>query len=153
MSVFTVFISCLTTSNLPWFMDLHSRFLCNVVLYSIRLYFHHQTHPYLGIVSTSAEPLHSFWSFFSALLQRHIGHLLTWGVHLSVSYLFVFSYFSWGSKGKNAKVHCWVIGMHTFSCNKCCQALFTIGFQQHEIHERSISSRSFTVLGCQSFSF
>ena len=26
------------------------------------------------------------------------------GVHLSVSYLFVFSYFSWGSQGKNTEV-------------------------------------------------
>ena len=37
-------------------------------------------------------------------LQLHIGHLLTWGVHLSVSYLFAFSYCSWGSQGKNIEV-------------------------------------------------
>ena len=30
------------------------RFLCNIVLYSIRLYFHHQSHPQLGIVFTLA---------------------------------------------------------------------------------------------------
>ena len=35
---------------------------------SIRQYFHHQTHPEL-VVSTLAQPLHSFWSYFSALLQ------------------------------------------------------------------------------------
>ena len=46
MSMFTLDISCLTTSNLPWFMDLHSRFLCNIALYSIGLYFHHQSHPH-----------------------------------------------------------------------------------------------------------
>ena len=34
-------------------------------------------------------------------LQQHIGHLPTWGVHLSVSYLSAFSYCSWGSQGKN----------------------------------------------------
>ena len=34
------------------------------------------------------------------------GHLLTWGVHLSVSYLFAFSYCSWGSQGKNTEVVC-----------------------------------------------
>ena len=33
-----------------------------------------------------------------------IGHLLTWGVHLSVSYLFAFPYCSWGSQGKNSEV-------------------------------------------------
>ena len=42
-------ISCLTTSKLYWFMDLNSRFLCNMVLYSIRLYFHHQLHPQLDV--------------------------------------------------------------------------------------------------------
>ena len=35
-----------------------------------------------------------------------LGHLLTWGVSLSVSYHFAFSYCSWGSQGKNAEVVC-----------------------------------------------
>ena len=39
---------------------------------------------------------HSFWSYFYTLLQQHIGYLLTWGVHLLVSYLFAFSYYLWG---------------------------------------------------------
>ena len=47
---------------------------------------------------------HSFWSYFSTLLQWHVWHLLTWGVHLSGSYLFAFSYCSWGSQGKSAEV-------------------------------------------------
>ena len=33
-----------------------------------------------------------------------MGHLTTWGIHLSVSYLFTFSYCSWGSQGKNTEV-------------------------------------------------
>ena len=41
---FTLEISCFTASNFPWFMDLNSRFPCSIALYSIRLYFHHQTH-------------------------------------------------------------------------------------------------------------
>ena len=41
--------------------------------------------------------IHSFWSYFSIDLLWHIGHLLTWGVPLSVSYHFAFSYCSWGS--------------------------------------------------------
>ena len=39
----------------------HSRSLCNI-LYSIRFYCHHQTHPQLAVISTLAQPLHSFWS-------------------------------------------------------------------------------------------
>ena len=40
MSMFTLTISCLTTSNLPWLTDIeHSRFLCNNALYNIGLYF------------------------------------------------------------------------------------------------------------------
>ena len=53
-------MSCLTTSNLPWFMDLTSRFLCNNPLYSIRPCFYHQSHPQLGIVFALAPFLHSF---------------------------------------------------------------------------------------------
>ena len=33
MLMFNLAISCLTTSNLPWFMHLHFRFLCSIVLY------------------------------------------------------------------------------------------------------------------------
>ena len=36
----------------------------------------------------------------------HIGHLPTCRVHLSVSYLFAFSYCSWCSQGKNPEVVC-----------------------------------------------
>ena len=78
---------------LPIYLDSwiqHSRFLCNIVLYSNRLYFHHQSHPQLGTVFALASSLHFLWSYFSTLLQ-YIGHLLTWGIHLSVSYLFAFS--------------------------------------------------------------
>ena len=53
--------SCLTTSNSPGFMDLTVRFLCNIVLYSIRHYFCHQTHPQLSIIPALVHHLHSFW--------------------------------------------------------------------------------------------
>ena len=43
---------------------------------------------------------------FSTLLQWHIGHLTTWAVHLSMPYIFAFSYCSWGSQGKNTEVTC-----------------------------------------------
>ena len=38
------------------------------------------------------------------LLQQHTGHLLAWqGVYLSASYIFAFSYSSWGSQGRNGE--------------------------------------------------
>ena len=37
--MFTLAIPCLTTSNLPGFMNLTSRFTWNIFLYNIRLYF------------------------------------------------------------------------------------------------------------------
>ena len=71
MSTFTLAISCLTTSNLPWFK--HSRFLCNIALYSIGPYFYHQSHPQLGIVFALAPSLHSFWSYFSLISSSILG--------------------------------------------------------------------------------
>ena len=35
---------------------------CNISLYSIRLYFHHQSHPQLSVVFVLAPSLHSFLS-------------------------------------------------------------------------------------------
>ena len=59
MLMFTLAISCWTTSNLPWFHGprMDSRFLCSITLYSIGLYFHHQSHPQLGAVFALALPL------------------------------------------------------------------------------------------------
>ena len=65
MSMFSLAIICLTTSNLPWFMDATFQvpMLCslqNTVLYRIELYFHYQSHPQLGIVYALAPFLHFF---------------------------------------------------------------------------------------------
>ena len=43
-------------------------------------------------------------------------HLPTWGIHLSVSYLFAFSYCSWGSQGKNTEVVCHSLLQWTTVC-------------------------------------
>ena len=96
----------LTTSNLPWFMDLTFQVPTQYCSYSIGPYFYHQSDSQLGIVFALALSLHSFWSYFSTLRQQHNGHLSTWEVHLSVSYLFAFSYHSWGSQGRNTDVVC-----------------------------------------------
>ena len=50
MSTFTLVISCLTTSNLPWFMDLKFQVLCNIALYSTGPCFHLESHPELSVV-------------------------------------------------------------------------------------------------------
>ena len=69
-----------------------------------------------GCVFALAPSLHSIWSYFSTDLQYHSGHLETWGVHLSVSYLFAFSYCSWGSQGKNTEVVCHSLLQWTTFC-------------------------------------
>ena len=107
MSMFTLAISCLTTFNLPWFMDLTfqvSMQYCSLQQWNLLP---------LPVTSTAgifffalALSLHSFWSYYSTLLQEHIGHLLTWGVPLSVSYHFAFSYCSRGSQGRSTEVVC-----------------------------------------------
>ena len=57
---------------LPIFLDSwtsHSRFLGNIALYSIGLYFCHLPHPQLGVVFALGPSLHSFWSYFFILIQ------------------------------------------------------------------------------------
>ena len=102
--MFTLATFCLTTSNLPWFIDLIFQVPMQYCSLQLRLYIHHETHPQLSIVSALAQPLHSFWSHFCFLPQLHIGYLQTWGAYLPLLYLFDFSYCSWDSWGKNTEV-------------------------------------------------
>ena len=104
MYTFTLAISCLTTSNLPWFMDLTFQVPMRYCSYQ------HQNLLLSPVTSTTA---YSFWfgsipSFFLELFLHWspVGHLPTWGVPLSVSYHFAFSYCSLGSQGKNTAVVC-----------------------------------------------
>ena len=84
---------------------------------SIGLYFCYQSHPYLGVVFALASSYHSFWSYFSTCVHTgHIGHLPTWGVPPSVSYLFAFSCCSWGSQGKHTEVVCHPLLQWTTFC-------------------------------------
>ena len=69
MSVLTFAISCLTTFNLLiyWFMDLTFSFLCNIALYSIGFYFHHQSQTVLFcfvLFFALAPSLHFFLDLF-----------------------------------------------------------------------------------------
>ena len=110
MFIFTLAISCLTTSNLPWFMALTDQVPMQYCFYSIGLYFHHQSHPHLGVAFALTLVSSFFLESFLHWSPIVYGYWLTWGVHLSVSYLFAFSYCSWGSHDKNSEVVC-----HPFS--------------------------------------
>ena len=96
-------------------MDLTFQIPCNIVFYSIGLYFHPQSHPQLGVVFVLALSLH-YSGVISTLISSSI--LGTWGVHLSVSYLFAFSYCSWGSQGKNTEVVCHSLLQWATFCHK-----------------------------------
>ena len=106
MSTFTLAISYLITFNLPWFMDLTFQVPMQYCSLQHRTLLPSPVTSTTGGVFALAPSLHSFWSYFSTDLQQHIGHLLTWGVHLLVFYLFAFSYCSWGSQGRNTAMDC-----------------------------------------------
>ena len=90
MSMFTLAISCLTTSNLPSFMDL--TFLVPMQYCSLR----HRTFLLSAVKSTDGYCFcfGSIPSFFLALF-------LHWS---PLAYYFAFSFCSWGSQGKTAEV-------------------------------------------------
>ena len=90
MSTFTLAISCLTTSNLLWFMDL--TFQVPMQYCSLQ----HRTLLPSPVTSTAGccFCFASVSSFFLELFLHwspvaYFGHLQTWGVHLSVSYVFL----------------------------------------------------------------
>ena len=106
MSTFTLAISCLITFNLPWFMDL---------TFQVPMQYCSLQHQILLLspVTSTAGYCFCFGSNPSFFLELFLhwspvafGHLLTWGVPLSVSYHFAFSYYSWGYQGKNTEVVC-----------------------------------------------
>ena len=105
--MFTLAISCLNTTNLPWFMDL--TFQVAMQHYSLQ-------HWILLSPSDTSTTGHCFCfdsdsSFFlelficSSLIVYGTSIDLGWGLSFSVI-SFAFSYCSWGSQGKNAEVVC-----------------------------------------------
>ena len=109
MLMFTLAISCLTTSSFPWFMALtfqvfiYSIFICSIFLYRIGLYFHHQTHPQVGIVFAW---LKCFIFFLELLVIALCSSPVAYWTLSNLEYLFAFSYCSWGSHSKNTRVVC-----------------------------------------------
>ena len=90
MSIFTLAISCLTTSDMPWFKNLTLRVSMQYCSLQRRTWLPSPITSAMGVVLALAPSLHSFWNYFSTDLQYHIGHLLNWGVHLSVSTFVLF---------------------------------------------------------------
>ena len=116
MLTFTLAISCLTISNLPWFMNL--RFQVPMQYCSSQ----HQTLLLSPVTSTAG---YCFCSgsiplFFLELFLHWspVGYWATTdqGVPLSVSYLFASSYCSWGSQSKNPEVVCQSLLQWTIFC-------------------------------------
>ena len=106
MSTFTFVISCLTTSNLPWFTEL--TFQVPMQYCSLQ----HQTLLPSSVTSTTGccFCFGSVSSFFLELFF-HWSPSPYWvptnlGFHLSASYIFAFSCSSWGFQGKNTEVTC-----------------------------------------------
>ena len=89
-------VQCLTTSNLPWLMDLTFRFLCNIVLYSIRLYFPQVSFPLWPTHFILSGAIHNCPLLFpSSILDTFQPRGL-----IFLLYLFAFLYCSWNSCGK-----------------------------------------------------
>ena len=114
-----------TELNLPWFMDL--TFQVPMQYCSLQ----HRT-LLLSSVTSNNWMLFLLWlhlfilsGVISPLISSSIGHLLTWGVPLSVFCLFAFSYCSWGSQGTNPEVVCRsLLQWTTFCLHLTCRTCF-----------------------------
>ena len=94
--MFRLVIFCLTTSNLPSFMN--QTFQVPMKYHSLQ---HHTL--LLSIVISTVRCFFFLWLhlFLYIDFQKHIGPQPTWRVDFSVSYLFGFSYCSWSFQSKN----------------------------------------------------
>ena len=106
MSMFTLALSCLTTSNLPWFKDLtfqvpmqycslqHWTLLQSPVSFTTGCCFCFDSIPSFFLKLFLYRSPVAYWASTNC------------GVPLSVSFHFAFSYCSWGSQGRNTEVVC-----------------------------------------------
>ena len=104
MLMLTLAISCLTTSYLPWFMDLE--FQVPLQYCSLQ---HRTLHPSPVTSTTGCCFYFAYICSFFLELFLHWSPAAYWaptdlGSSSSVSCLFAFSYCSWGSQGKNTEV-------------------------------------------------
>ena len=119
MSMFTLVISCLTTSNLPWFMDLTVQVpmqYCSLQHQTLLLSPVTSTTGYcfcFGSIPSFFLELFLHWFAVAYWAPADLGRSVS---YLSVSYVFAFSYCSWGSQGKNAEVVCHSLLQWTTFC-------------------------------------
>ena len=117
MSTFTLAISCLTTSNLPWLMDLTFQVpICNIALYSTGPCFSHQSHPTTGYCFCFG----SIPSFFLELFL-HRSPVAYWApTDLGSSPFSILSFCLFilfrGSQGKNTEMLCHSLLQQTTFC-------------------------------------
>ena len=116
MSTFTLAISCLTTSNLPWFMDLtfqvpmqycclqHWTLLPSPVTSTTRCYF------WFGCVSSFFLELFLHWSPVAYWAPTNLG-----SSSFSILSFCLFTLL-WGSQGKNTEVVCHSLLQWTTFC-------------------------------------
>ena len=129
MLTLTLVISCLTTSNLPWFMDL--TFQVPMQYCSLQ----HQT-LLLSPVPFATGCCFCFGSIPSFFLKLflHCSPLAYWAPTnlgsstFSVLYLFAFSYCPWGSQGKNTEVVCHSLLQQTTFCQTSLPWPFHLGW-------------------------
>ena len=123
MSTFTLAISCLTTSNLPWFMDLTLQVpmqYCSLQHWTLLL------SPATSIIE-HCFCFGSIPSLFLALFL-HWSPAAYWAPpdpgssSFSILNHFAFSYCSWGSQGKNTEVVCHSLLQRTTFSMPCSRA-------------------------------
>ena len=127
--MFTLAISCLTTSNLPWFMDLtfHVPMQCCSLQHRILL---------PSLVPSTAGCCLCFGSISSFFLELflHWSSVAYWA-----TFLFAFSCCSWGSQGRNTEVVChfliqWTTLLSELS-NMICPSSVTLQVMAHSFIE------------------
>ena len=127
MSMFTLALSCLITSNLPWFMNL---------TYQVPMQYcslqHRTLFPSCHIHNWTLFLLWLHLFILSGVIL-HSSPVVYWaptnlGSPFSMSYLFVFSYCSWGSQGNNAEVVCHFLLQWTTFCQNSLLWLVHLGW-------------------------
>jgi len=107
MLMLTLPISCLTISNLPWFVDL---------TFQVSMQYYYSLQHYTLLPPPDTSTTASFLLLLSLFISSEatsplfpssiVDSYLAGGIHLSVSYIFTSSYCSQASQGKNAEVVC-----------------------------------------------
>ena len=104
MSMFILAISCLTSSSLPWFMDLTFQVPIQYCQYRTLLSLPDMSTT--GCCFCFGSTSSFFLELFLCSSQVAYWTPIVLGAYLPVPCLFAFSYCSWGSQGKNTEVVC-----------------------------------------------